>query len=93
MGLSVLVVRPSEKTSFGGKGVTISEVINFLRSTHPKESIESIENLISLNNNQMSPSSLVQENSAAKASNPIKLILSSTPLISGLALSVSFLGK
>jgi hypothetical protein len=36
LGLCVLVCRPVGKTSFGGKGVTITEVLNFLRSTSPK---------------------------------------------------------
>lgn len=32
----MLVQRPPHKSSFGGKGVTITEVLNFLRSTSPK---------------------------------------------------------
>jgi hypothetical protein len=78
LGLSVLVSRPPNKTSFGGKGVTISEVLTFLRGTSPKR-----------NYARGIASTLLASGQGEKG---IAAIISSTPLFNGHALGVAFLG-
>ncbi len=41
MGLSVLVSRPANASSFGGKGVTIADVLAFLRGVTPRTQVKS----------------------------------------------------
>lgn len=83
LGLSVLVSRPPSKTSFGGKGVTIGEVLSFLRSCSPK---------INYSRGRSGGSAASQGRQAAwQTEKAIATVLSSIPLLTGHALAVAFL--
>ena len=94
LGLSVLVSRPANKSTFGGKGVTITEVLNFLRATSPRMNYYrtnlSFGSGFSPNNSNLGKlkdkGTWVYEKDAAT-------VIASTPLINGHALGVAFLGK
>ena len=44
LGLSVLTTRSARNSSFGGKGVTVQEVVSFLESVNPKPSRSGVAN-------------------------------------------------
>lgn len=93
LGLSVLVCRPNSKSSFGGKGVTISEVLTFLRSTSPKINYTrtSLSFSTSFATNTQAMSKLDEKNSIWQNDKGIATVIASTPLINGRALGVAFL--
>ncbi len=92
MGLSVLVCRPTNKSSFGGKGVTISEVLNYLRSTSPK--INYSRASTSYGHGASTATIKLREgNSIFQTEKGVAAIIASTPLVNGHALAVAFLGK
>jgi hypothetical protein len=96
LGLSVLISRPANKSSFGGKGVTISEVLQFLRSVLPKTN--NVKNTFGVASTaagfKTTRSSLQMDNrsSVFDTSSGIGGVVASTPLVNGHALGVAFLG-
>lgn len=82
LGLSVLTTRPKGKTgSFGGKGVTVQEVLIFLESTNPKSTI--------LNRSTATPKrSIVTTSSTTANTGSLKI-----PLVNGRAVGVTYLGR
>lgn len=75
LGLSVLVSRPANKSSFGGKGVTIGEVLAFLRSCSPQ---------VNYSQSRANKQRWQMEKGIAQ-------VLSSLSLVNGHALAVAFL--
>jgi hypothetical protein len=92
LGLSVLISRPANKSSFGGKGVTISEVLQFLRSVLPKTN--NVKNTFGAANSKTNRSSVQFDGrgSVFGANSGIGGVVASTPLVNGHALGVAFLG-
>lgn len=90
LGLSVLVSRPTGKTSFGGKGVTIGEVLTFLRSCSPRINYgRGSINLAVFRGGHSAISNSQQTMWAME--NSIAQVLASIPLATGHALAVAFL--
>ena len=86
--------RPPQKTSFGGKGVTISEVLNFLRSTSPKINYtRSSLSYGATSNVNAALNKLKERNSIWQNEKGIAMVIASTPLVNGHALAVAFLGN
>jgi len=79
----VLTTRPKGKVgSFGGKGVTVQEVLNFLESVVPKVSGPLSRSAVAT----MSKRAIRSEDPSAAVSN-LKI-----PLVNGRALGVTYLG-
>jgi hypothetical protein len=76
LGLSVLTTRSAKNSSFGGKGVTVQEVVSFLESVHPKTSRTGITSSISKN---------LREKGNKSG------IVVTIPLINGRALGIAYL--
>jgi hypothetical protein len=100
------VCRPLNKASFGGKGVTISEVLNFLRSTSPKINYTRGSLVFGSNNNTSTINSANYSGSNSNNNNSntrkvsgwqnekiVSAVLADTHLVNGHALGVAFLGN
>lgn len=76
LGLSVLTTRSARNSSFGGKGVTVQEVVSFLESVNPKPSRSG-------NTNPISKGLREKGNKSG--------IIATIPLINGRALGIAYL--
>lgn len=87
--------RPENSTSFGGKGVTVTEVLQFLRSTKPK--INYLRTNLSFGTNFTANSTtlnkLKERDAMWKSEKTVAEVIATTPLVNGQALGVAFLGK
>lgn len=90
LGLSVLVCRPFNKSTFGGKGVTITEVLTFLRGTMPK--INYSRGPLNWGYTAITGAKLGKEKGTAWQNEKIvAAVLADTHLVNGHALGVAFL--
>lgn len=93
--------RPVGKTSFGGKGVTITEVLNFLRSTSPKKNYSRGQLNFGASTFGVSGASSTTTGKGGKEKGVVgwqnekvvSQVLSDAHLANGHALAVAFLGK
>jgi len=97
LGMGVLILRPRGRASFGGKGVTVNEVITFLSSVKPCENAEvrqvliaqaqpHLQGMAALHSSQKKVAMMARKHRAAHVCGGVV-----TPLINGAALGISYL--
>ena len=80
------------KASFGGKGLTITEVLGFLRSVTPQAAVrKSVQFGTGANSGPSGNSNSRYSNLIGAAA--VQAVVASTPLVNGHALGVAFLGE